>query len=133
MLISDDLKLLCLAVSFDNTTAVTPKSALDGVGNNPSDGFCLYHYFRPNRPVNELTRPLDRFYVHRPTSSVLDDLLSQQWTPKLNPPTRDKSKKVSPLPAYNPPQSYLMGLAERLAVIPGNSFGRRSLMWGHWF
>lgn len=149
----------------------------------------LYHYFRPNRSRQELTKPLERLLaLHRPigeealwwwsptsTSSsthfpsylsmntknasfpgwkgVKDD--ENDWEPVLQPPNRSLSSPQSPvlatgnevegnlhrqkrpqksyMPEYRPPTSYLMGLAERLAVRPGDCFGRRSLMWGHWY
>lgn len=154
LLTSDDLRLLCLAVHLtlppptaDHTTINTrPPSSLSqllSAGSHTSStdshtgesrSFTLYHYFRPNRPATELTRPLEQFYVHRADTSALDRFAGEHtWTPQLGFPARPRGARVSALPAYRPPQSYLMGLAERLAVIPGNCFGRRSLMWGMWF
>ncbi|EPY19495.1 hypothetical protein STCU_09425 [Strigomonas culicis] len=139
LMVSDDLRLLCLAVTCAGAyRSVAPRSTLQQVGAAAERGdttFTLYHYFRPNRPATELTRPLDKYYVHRPRANVLDAFASGSgWVPQLAVPTREKARaQLTPLPPYRPPQSYLMGLAERLAVIPGNSFGRRSNMWGHWF
>lgn len=113
-----------------------------------SSRLSLFHFFRPHRSPAELTRPLERFLSqHKPfTDDLIADFAGEgnhsQWVPVLQPPKRVGSKgkggKLQPtmratMPAYKPPQSYLMGLAERLAVRPGDCFGRRSLMWGHWF
>lgn len=136
MLTSDDLRLLCIAVTFEDTLLSSVRAAsLAQVGTGGKSPFTLYHYFRPNRPVSELTRPLERYFQHRPRLAMLSAYMGgEQWTPRLNAPKRTGSKKTAmPMAPYNPPQSYLMGLAERLAVIPGSSFGRRGLMWGTWF
>lgn len=139
----------------------------------------LYHYFRPHRSPQELTRPLEHLVSHhRPAEEAgwwtnphcssssrdhhnakgMTDRLEMDWEPILQPPNRGapptsfcssscttsgRSDANGPrrneysrglfMPPYRPPSCYLMGLAERLAVRPGDCFGRRSLMWGHWF
>lgn len=153
------------------------------------EAISLYHYFRPNRSRQELTKPLERLLaLHRPigeealwwwspmsvsSSTLCHSHFSREvkrtsfphwegvkddetdWEPVLQPPNRTFSSPDSPvlltghaqegslqrhkrprksyMPEYKPPTSYLMGLAERLAVRPGDCFGRRSLMWGHWY
>ncbi|KAG8342068.1 hypothetical protein ERJ75_001458500 [Trypanosoma vivax] len=154
MLLSEDLRLICNAVTLRGPTRlpVAPHGALallrNATASSESGGggcgddamekdrlFTLYHYARPNRPPSELQ--LDKFYIHAPVTIGLDEFTSSRnktgnvWEPRLQAPKRTRG--VTPLPAYRPPQSYLMGLAERLAVVPGSCFGRRSLMWGHWF
>lgn len=190
----------------------------EGRGNFPATpaqprlpiAISLYHYFRPHRSPQELTRPLEHLLaLHRPArdgvhwcqpsarycgyssstinpnkqqsfctllpqdqsewtmtsphcqfSTVCDgsgetlgcvEELPLNWEPVLQPPMRTLPSGYLPgsgeqngsnrfqrpweslMPKYTPPTSYLMGLAERLAVRPGDCFGRRSLMWGHWF
>lgn len=158
LLTSGDLRLLCLSLHFDKvlTDALAEGSSLAKV--SAPGGFSLFHFFRPNRPANELTRPFEKYFVHRPTLHLFNSFDSHplqqkrrdnhphrpppddaaaaatSWAPVLQIPRRASGKAaVTPLPPYRPPQSYLMGLAERLAVRPGDSFGRRSLMWGTWF
>lgn len=149
MCTSADLRLLCLAVHFEGVLAnTTEASSLQQVSASSDDGsFALFYYFRPNRPANELTRPFERFYQHRPSLLSLGHLggaavtdrsgaspPSAAWSPVLQVPKRAGEKAaLTPAAPYRPPQSYLMGLAERLAVRPGSSYGRRSLMWGTWF
>lgn len=139
MCTSPDLRLLCLALHFEGVLANTAEaSSLQQVANASADGgFSLYYYFRPNRPANELTRPFEKFYQHRPSFSSLGEMGSSKaagWSPVLQVPKRAGEKAtLTPAEPYRPPQNYLMGLAERLAVRPGSSFGRRSLMWGTWF
>ncbi|EKF27374.1 hypothetical protein MOQ_008903 [Trypanosoma cruzi marinkellei] len=137
MLISDDLRLICNTVTFQGPLRLPVASyaslaSLEAVKNKANASFTLFHFVRPNRPPSELQ--LEKYYIHAPRAMSLAEFTSTSnthWEPKLQAPKR--SKRVTPLPAYRPPQSYLMGLAERLAVVPGSSFGRRSLMWGHWF
>ncbi|ESL12032.1 hypothetical protein TRSC58_00206 [Trypanosoma rangeli SC58] len=137
ILISDDLRLICNSVTLQGPLRlpVAPYASLaslEAVTRKPGNYFTLFHFVRPNRPPSELQ--LEKYYLHVPCASSLAEFASTsntKWEPKLQAPKR--SKRVTPLPAYRPPQSYLMGLAERLAVVPGSSFGRRSLMWGHWF
>ncbi|CCD14670.1 unnamed protein product [Trypanosoma congolense IL3000] len=146
MLVSEDLRLLCNCVTFRSPAHLTiaPHAALASVqslstatasGGGAIDGcFTLYHFARPNRPPRELQ--LEKYYVHAPCAALLSEFSSSNsgnnsWEPRLQSPRR--TARVTALPAYRPPQSYLMGLAERLAVVPGSCFGRRSLMWGHWF
>ncbi|KAG5498501.1 hypothetical protein JKF63_02787 [Porcisia hertigi] len=142
MCTSGDLRLLCLAMHFDGVVAKTsPGSSLDLITAASKDGrFSLFYFFRPNRPANELTQPFEKFYEHRPTLAGLDafDATSSEkgksWTPVLQAPQRILEKqRLTPAQPYRPPHNYLMGLAERLGVRPGDSFGRRSLMWGTWF
>lgn len=133
MMTSDDLRLLCLAITFEGTYLHTTADSSLAEVCSPENLFTLYHYFRPNRPVSELTRPLEKFYLHRPQTTMMEAFAEgKHWEPRLHAPRR-KQPKVTPMAKYRPPQSYLMGLAERMAVIPGSCFGRRSLMWGHWF
>ncbi|KEG07427.1 hypothetical protein DQ04_09841010 [Trypanosoma grayi] len=137
MLISDDLRLLCNSVTlrWPPRLPVAPHAALASLQQADANAtFTLFHYVRPNRPPSELQ--LEKYYIHVPHTTALDEFSASNpsgssWEPRLQAPKR--STRVTPLPAYRPPQSYLMGLAERLAVVPGSSFGRRSLMWGHWF
>lgn len=154
VLTSDDLQLLGLAlrIRFTRCTPL-PNSSLQSPTQSSSTTplVSLFHFFRPHRSPAEVTHPLQRFLAqHRPAKM---DLLSfacdaAEWCPKLQPPSPEErfsssatESPVSPTPSfprasmapYAPPQSYLMGLAERLAVRPGDCFGRRSLMWGHWF
>ncbi|KAG5506870.1 hypothetical protein JIQ42_07586 [Leishmania sp. Namibia] len=142
MCTSADLRLLCLAIHFDGVLANTSAgSTLDRVAAEPPDGrFSLFYFFRPNRPANELTQPFEKFYQHRPSLASFDAFgralsdKADSWAPVLQVPRRTPGKaRLTPAEPYRPPQNYLMGLAERLGVVPGNSFGRRSLMWGTWF
>ncbi|CAJ1017637.1 hypothetical protein Q4I30_001359 [Leishmania utingensis] len=139
---SADLRLLCLAMHFDGVlTNTSPGSTLDYITTTSQEGrFSLFYYFRPNRPANELTQPFEKFYQHRPFLASVDTFHAalpgkvESWTPVLQIPRRkSKEARLTPAVPYRPPQNYLMGLAERLGVRPGNSFGRRSLMWGTWF
>lgn len=137
MLISEDLRLICNSVTFFGSLRlpVAPHAALaslDSVSQGGGAFFTLFHYVRPNRPPSELQ--LEKYYLHVPQATSLAEFAATSgadWRPRLQAPRRDK--RVTPPVVYKPPQSYLMGLAERLAVVPGSSFGRRSLMWGHWF
>ncbi|KAH9584216.1 hypothetical protein LSM04_004077 [Trypanosoma melophagium] len=145
MFVSDDLRLLCNSITFRTPLylPVAPHASLASLvgtaGNKMTKNtsasvlvFTLYHYARPNRPPSELQ--LEKYYIHKPRAFVLAEFSASSktaWEPKLQAPKR--TKRVTPLPPYKPPQSYLMGLAERLGVVPGSCFGRRSLMWGHWF
>ncbi|CCW60196.1 unnamed protein product [Phytomonas sp. EM1] len=133
LLTSDDLRLLCLAITFeDSLLDVASSSTLELVGAGGKSIFTFYHYFRPNRPATELTRPLEKYYQHRPQLTMLGSFADgTSWEPRLATP--EHTRKLTPPVPYRPPRSYLMGLAERLAVVPGSCFGRRSLMWGHWF
>jgi hypothetical protein len=139
MCTAPDLRLLCLALHFEGVlTNTTETSSLQQASSASKDGsFSLFYYFRPNRPANELTRPFERFYSHRPSLAALDTFGAAEtsgWRPVLQVPKRTGAKAaLTPAEPYRPPQNYLMGLAERLAVRPGSSFGRRSLMWGTWF
>ncbi|KAG5485741.1 hypothetical protein LSCM1_07152 [Leishmania martiniquensis] len=142
MCTSPDLRLLCLAIHFEGVLANTSAgSTLERVTTGSPDGhFSLFYFFRPNRPANELTQPFEKFYQHRPSLASLAALdegsprNAQSWTPVLQLPRRTPEKaRLTPAEPYRPPQNYLMGLAERLGVLPGSSFGRRSLMWGTWF
>lgn len=126
--------------------SVVYPTAAQSTSPSAATSLSLFHYFRPHRSPAELTRPLERFLSqHKPCT---DDLVARfaasdsQWVPVLQPPKRAVTGKGktggvpvvrATMPSYRPPQSYLMGLAERLAVRPGDCFGRRSLMWGHWF
>lgn len=137
MCTSADLRLLCLALHFEGTLAGTSAgSSLElATGGSPDGAFAVFYYFRPNRPATELTRPFEKFYQHRPSLAALDGLgTAATWRPVLQVPRRSADKtRLTPAAPYQPPQNYLMGLAERLAVRPGDSFGRRSQMWGTWF
>ncbi|CBZ24045.1 conserved hypothetical protein [Leishmania mexicana MHOM/GT/2001/U1103] len=142
MCTSADLRLLCLAMHFDGVlTNTSAGSTLDGVTTASQEGcFSLFYFFRPNRPANELTQPFEKFYQHRPSLASLDAFnaaspgKAESWTPVLQVPRRTAERaRLTPAEPYRPPQNYLMGLAERLGVRPGNCFGRRSLMWGTWF
>ncbi|KPA74793.1 putative mitochondrial hypothetical protein [Leptomonas pyrrhocoris] len=139
MCTSADLRLLCLALHFEGVLAnTTETSSLQQASSASQDGaFSLFYYFRPNRPANELTRPFEKFYQHRPSLASFAGLGSEKasgWSPVLQVPKRAGAKAaLTPAEPYRPPQNYLMGLAERLAVRPGSAFGRRSLMWGTWF
>ncbi|AAZ11475.1 uncharacterized protein TEOVI_000641800 [Trypanosoma equiperdum] len=146
MLVSDDLRLLCNCITFKGPLhlPVAPYASLASLRGASQGGttgsetgsncFTLYHFVRPNRPPKELQ--LEKYYIHAPCVAPLSEFASNSdergnWRPRLQAPKR--TQRATPLPAYRPPQSYLMGLAERLAVVPGGCFGRRSLMWGHWF
>lgn len=132
--VSPDLRIYCNAVSFvpKQPHHVVASSSLAEVSAGGS-GFTIFHYYRPNRPASEVVQPLLQFYRHIPSLSVVGEFASGSWSPRLDAPRRSPTAKVTPNKPFVPPQSYLQGLAERQAVIPGNSFGRRSLMWGHWF
>ncbi|KPI90665.1 hypothetical protein ABL78_0261 [Leptomonas seymouri] len=139
MCTSADLRLLCLALHFEGVLVnTTETSSLQQASSAADDGaFSLFYYFRPNRPASELTRPFEKYYQHRPlltSLEVLDTAKASGWRPVLQMPKRAGEKvALTPAEPYRPPQNYLMGLAERLAVRPGSSFGRRSQMWGTWF
>lgn len=146
---SDDLQLLCLQLTFTSPLSIAhqPGSSIATAGalkgtESPGEEppWSLYHFFRPNRSPTEVTQPLERLLRHTlytapiicSSSATSSPQQEADWVPVLQAPARCKSTKATMAP-YRPPQSYLMGLAERLAVRPGNCFGRRSLMWGHWF
>lgn len=158
LLTSEDLRLVGLHVCFRTPLRIPIQQgsslslAVERGTATASSTLSLYHFFRPHQSPATLTRPLERFLAtHRPnteeilcslglaaTSSSSSSSRSNgtaSWTPCLQPPKRlgHSKKKMAAMPEYRPPQSYLMGLAERLAVRPGDCFGRRSLMWGHWF
>lgn len=139
MCTSSDLRLLCLTLHFEGVLVnTTETSSLQQASSVSDDGaFSLCYYFRPNRPANELTRPFEKFYQHRPSITslgVFGVTKTSGWSPVLQMPKRaGKKATLTPAEPYRPPQNYLMGLAERLAVRPGSSFGRRSQMWGTWF
>lgn len=139
-LISPDLRLYCNALQLEAKPLrhVHPRSSvaelLAKVSSSGDKTLTLYHFYRPNRPASELVGSLMRFYQHVPQLETVSAFAQgKQWTPKLEAPRRSSSVKATPMKAFVPPQSYLMGLAERQAIQPGSSFGRRSLMWGHWF
>ncbi|GET86141.1 hypothetical protein, conserved [Leishmania tarentolae] len=142
MCTSSDLRLLCVSMHFDGVLVdAMAGSTLDRVTTVSEEGrFSLFYFFRPNRPANELTQPFEKFYQHRPSLASVDTFNAamsgkgKSWTPVLQVPQRTAEKaRLTPAEPYRPPHQYLMGLAERLGVRPGNSFGRRSLMWGTWF
>ena len=74
---SDDLRLICNAVSFEGGSKIVANSnstlAQMAAGTSNVTGasgsslvtlpdFTLYHYFRPNRAPQEMTRPFEKFY-----------------------------------------------------------------------
>lgn len=133
--VSPDLRLYCNAVSFAGrlVVPVAPRAALEEIAKD-GRGFTLFHFYRPNRPPTELTQPLMKYYKHVPQASALESFMNKgSWTPRLDAPRRSATARVTPMKPFVPPQSYLMGLAERKGLQPGASIGRRSLMWGHWF
>ncbi|KAK7201835.1 hypothetical protein NESM_000250500 [Novymonas esmeraldas] len=135
---SGDLRLLCLAAHFSAALVdtTTGSSLHRAAAASPDGDFSLVFFFRPNRPANELTRPFEHLHQHRPSLKSLDavDAGAGTWTPVLQVPRRTAERaRLTPAAPYRPPQSYLMGLAERLGVRPGGTFGRRSCMWGTWF
>mmetsp|Transcript_53304 Transcript_53304/g.61194 ORF Transcript_53304/g.61194 Transcript_53304/m.61194 type:complete len:267 (-) Transcript_53304:45-845(-) len=134
---SADLRIFCNILTFDSKkqSAYAASSALaQAVEASGDRGFSLFHFYRPNRPANEYTKPLMKYFQHVPHLATVEAFgKGSKWTPKLNAPKRSSSTKATPLKPYVPPQSYLQGLYERQAVTPGNSYGRRSLMWGTWF
>lgn len=134
--ISSNLRVYCNAVTLllTGSQAAAPRSSMEALQAEGDGVFTIYQFYRPNRPLSELTQPLMKLYQHTPSLQTLDGFANQSsWTPKLDAPRRAPSTKVKAMKPFVPPQSYLMGLAERKAVIPGSAFGRRSLMWGHWF
>ena len=135
---SPDLRLVCNAVTFKNCarTSVAERSSLAALRGEDGDikDFTLFHFFRPNRPPAEMSRQLQKYYVHAPCGPDVERFLNPAgWTPRLDAPQRGAAAVVSAPAKFVPPQSYVMGLAERLAVVPGSCFGRRGLMWGTWF
>lgn len=136
---SPDLRIFCNVVSFDSTSvkkSLAAQSSLSQIvaASGEGRGFSLFHFYRPNRPANEYTKPLMKFFQHVPQITTVDLFAKgSKWTPKLDAPKRSSTAKVTPMKPFVPPQSYLQGLYERQAVIPGHSYGRRSLMWGTWF
>lgn len=136
--VSPDLRIYCNAVTLAPTKgkrAESPlkTSSLGDVTSHADGSFTIFQYYRPNRPASEIVKPLMAFYRHIPGLSVVNEFTNKSWTPRLDAPTRSPTVKVTPNRPFTPPQSYLEGLAERKAIIPGDSYGRRSLMWGHWF
>ncbi|CUF99740.1 unnamed protein product [Bodo saltans] len=135
--VSPDLRIYCNAVTVTPSgrqaasDAPLKSSSIGEIGVD--GGFTIFQYYRPNRPAAEIVKPLMAFYRHVPTLSVVNDFAGKSWTPRLDAPVRSPTAKVTPNKPFVPPQSYLYGLAERRAVIPGDSYGRRSLMWGNWF
>eukprot|EP00796_Vickermania_ingenoplastis_P011402 gene11402-7907_t len=138
LLVSSDLHLLGLQLHFNAPLHLPlhPSSSLSAA-TAAGGGVSLFHFFLPHRSPADLTRPLERFLrQHRPHTEGLIATFgagSADWVPQLQPPKRQPDTRRASMPAYSPPQSYLMGLAERLAVRPGDAFGKRGLMWGHWF
>jgi hypothetical protein len=135
--VSPDLRIYCNAVTVaPNGQRAVSDAPLktSSIGEvSATGGFTIFQYYRPNRPASEIVKPLMTFYRHVPSLSVVSDFAGKSWTPRLDAPVRSPTAKVTPNRPFVPPQSYLQGLAERKAIIPGDSYGRRSLMWGSWF
>lgn len=153
---SPDLRIICNAVVFRPGAKVgySPNSTFDRVAkaagaDAPLPDFVLFHFFRPNRPTAELSFPLRKYFRHplalpsAATSSSSSSAaaaspvdifgLNSKWEPLLDQPATQKRAPLSAPKAFRPPTSYLPGLYERLAIKPGDAFGKRSLMWGSYF
>lgn len=103
--------------------------------DEPMPDFTIFHFFRPNRPPAELSRPFIKYYTTHCSSTVQELETYEQptsWTPVLEAPPRSKGIRATH-PKFKPPTSYLLGLPERHAIIPGDCFGSRALMWGYYF
>lgn len=139
---SPDLRLLCYSIGLNDARHLTisPRSSLGTFLCQPPDpnekqpkpkssDFTLFYFCRPNRPPAELLRPMQKFYVHYP------DLSAVAAPSEFHLGERKSSNNVKPatMPSSPAPVSYVPGLPERLAVIPGGCFGNRAINWGYWF
>ena len=111
-----------------SAVAVTGTSSLGSLGKE-TGGFALFHFYRPNRAPSELTKPLEKFYVHGADTSVLDGLDEGAWSPA--PAVRPAGEQpAKPMPKYTAPVTPQYGLPDREAQLPGDTFGHRDRQWG---
>lgn len=130
---SGDLRLMCTTFTVLNWKVhVAEHSSVADLGGTSSTS-TFFHYFRPNRPHSELVAAFSRWQASFPALDTLQAFSQTTWTPVLGRRKNDSNVRASPMPTFVPPTSYLPPPPERLGISPGGSFGRRSLMWGHWF
>jgi hypothetical protein len=144
---SPDLRMLCTAVVLGPLRTPTgsanaalhkagAKLATSGAEATGAAGYVLFHFYRPNRTPKELAAPFRHLKdAVAPESGVLSALASGAWTPRLTRPATlaaGARKTASPMPAISVPSSSPYGLPERDGLRPGDAFGCRSRMWGHW-
>eukprot|EP00760_Papus_ankaliazontas_P011690 PhM_4_TR1496/c0_g1_i1/m.2058 len=124
---SPDLKLLCTALCFGVPTAECESdSSLSQLKTNNKD-FVLFHFYRPNRPVSEFVRPLEKFFVQKPKLDFLSGL--DAFEP-VELPVRSPNVKAKEMAAFIPPTSFMSGIPEREALKPGDCIGTRRNAWG---
>jgi hypothetical protein len=129
---SGDLRLMCTAFTVTRwKVPVSRGSSLAELGGTGAGTF--FHYFRPNRPHSELMAAFSRYNASFPVMDTLEAFQDTRWAPVLGRRKNDGGVRASPMPTFVPPTSYLTPPPERLGISPGGSFGRRSVMWGHWF
>ena len=128
---SPDLHLLCTAACFSIPTGHCCSGSSLAALQEAQQDFVLFHFYRPNRPVSELVRPLEKFYVQKPCMCKVVDLATSEWTPAPEP-KRAKGAKASPMP-LEVPEEHMNGIPEREAFIPGHCFGTRKNAWGMGF
>ena len=140
---SPDLRLVCNAVRVGPlrraparmsalAAILMPAAQAQTQATGDVAGFCLYHFYRPNRAPTEVLAPFKRLTPnHKPDLSAL----APGFEPKLARQAVGAGERAtaSPMPAGAVPTSPMYGLAEREAVRPGDTFGSRARMWGnHW-
>lgn len=146
---SPDLRLCCTAVHFGRLSASArgrmnvlsaPPAAVAAAGSvakefSTTEAFSFYFFYRPNRPRSEIASPFQRFYAHRPDalSPILGLATNPKWVPVTRPPARPAHAKAAPMPDLQPLATPSYRLPEREAIIPGDCFGDRALMWGMGF
>lgn len=147
---SPDLRIICNAIrlgNFYDSFQIHSKSSLAASrstttttnNKNSSSNLCVYHFYRPNRAPSEMESAFKQFLrstIERPDLSALEEVVAQGAA--FKPTTTRKvsgnaSASASPMPQISVPTSPQYGLIEREAIRPGDTFGCRSRVWGHFW
>eukprot|EP00759_Apiculatamorpha_spiralis_P028744 PhF_6_TR31233/c0_g1_i1/m.45781 len=126
---STDLQMLCTALCFGVPKGHCCNGSTLHALQQESKDFVLFHFYRPNRPVSELIRPLEKYYVQKPCMCAVHTFAESSWTPAPLP-KREKNAVVTPMEVSAPTEVWMRGIPEREGLKPGNCIGHRRNAWG---